>query len=393
MVPARTEEYGQPMRRLIEGWGDMLLAAAFAGLVLIQGLTEPDSSRERLLNVVAALVVFAVLTMRRQFPLLPLVLVAIAGVATFWIPESSDNEAYGFIGILAIYTAAAHTTGVATVVAGVLTVALTVTLMAADGESWNVGGVLFFSLLLGSPFLVGRLFRARRLRESALEEKTVALARERDERARAAVAEERTRIARELHDVVAHAVSVIVLQARGGRKLLDDEPEEARTAFDTIERTGQQALGEMRRLLGALRAGDELLALAPQPSLSRLDALVDDVMRAGLPVEVRIEGEPRPLPPGIDVSAFRIVQEALTNALRHAGPARAIVALRYDEDGIDVEVADDGTAPSSSNGDGAGHGLAGIRERVAVYGGDFAAGRRPEGGYAIRARLPYAAER
>jgi signal transduction histidine kinase len=391
MVPVRAEEYGQCMRRVIEGWGDLLLAGACALLVLIQGVTEPNSNRERLANVVAALVVFAVLAVRRRFPLLPLVLLATVVAADFWVPESSDNEAYGFIAILAIYTAAAHTTGVATLVAGALTAAATVALMAADGESWNLGGILFFSLLLGSPFLVGRLFRARRLREAALEDRTVALARERDERARAAVAEERARIARELHDVVAHAVSVMVLQARGGRKVLGGNPDEARGAFDTIERTGQQALTEMRRLLGALRADDEELALAPQPSLSRLDALAAEVTRAGLPVDVRVEGEPTELPPGVDVSGFRIVQEALTNALRHAGPARALVRVRYGDGELDIEVSDDGAG--SANGSGGGHGLVGIRERVAVYGGDFDAGRRPEGGYAVRARLPYTDER
>jgi signal transduction histidine kinase len=183
----------------------------------------------------------------------------------------------------------------------------------------------------------------------------------------------------------------MVLQARGGRKVLGGDPDQARGAFDTIERTGQQALTEMRRLLGALRADDEELALAPQPSLSRLDALAAEVTRAGLPVDVRVEGEPTELPPGVDVSGFRIVQEALTNALRHAGPARALVFVRYGDGELDIEVSDDGAG--SANGSGGGHGLVGIRERVAVYGGDFDAGRRPEGGYAVRARLPYADQR
>ena len=284
-----------------------------------------------------------------------------------------------------------HTDGIATIIAAALTVVFTVALMITDGESWNLGGFLFFGLLIGTPFVVGRAIRYRRLRETALEETNVALARERDERARAAVAEERTRIARELHDVVAHAVSVMVLQARGGRALLDTEPSESREAFDTIERTGRQALGEMRRLLGQLRAEDEELALAPRPSLSRLSSLADEVTRAGLPVEIRIEGEPAELPAGVDVSAFRIVQEALTNALKHAGPARAVVAVRYGDGEVDIEVADDGRG--GANGDGTGHGLTGIRERVALYGGDFAAGAQRQGGYAVRARLPYEVER
>jgi signal transduction histidine kinase len=391
MVARESAEYGARMRRFVERWGDMLLAGGFAGLVLIQGLTEAASGLQRLAAVAAALVVFVALAFRRRFPLVPLAAATAIAVGEIGLPDGSDNEAFGFIAILAIYTAAAHTEGTGMVAAAILTATFWVALMITDGDSWNLGGVLFFGLLLGSPFVAGRAIRYRRLREAALEETTVALARERDERARAAVAEERTRIARELHDVVAHAVSVMVLQARGGRKLLDDEPDEARAAFDTIERTGRQALGEMRRLLGKLRAEDEELALAPQPSLSRLEALAAEVTRAGLPVELRIEGEPEELPPGVDLSAYRIVQEALTNALKHAGPARAVVAVRYGDGELDIEVADDGRG--EPNGDGTGHGLAGIRERVSILGGDFAAGGRQRGGYRVRARLPYEVER
>jgi signal transduction histidine kinase len=186
---------------------------------------------------------------------------------------------------------------------------------------------------------------------------------------------------------VAHAISVIVLQARGGRKVLDAEPEEARQALDAIERTAAQALGEMRRLLGLLRESDEEAALAPQPSLARLDELAAQVSAAGLQVELSIEGGPVELPPGVDLSAYRIVQEALTNALKHAGPATARVTVRYGEDGLDLEVSDDGVG--SANGHAPGHGLTGIRERVAVFGGDVESGERADGGFAVRARLPY----
>jgi signal transduction histidine kinase len=391
MVTDESLQYRPRMSAFVQRWGDLLLAAAIAALVLIQGVVEAGSAAGRLGYVASGLVLFAVLLYRRRFPLVPLAGVTALVIADIWLPDAADSEAYGFVAVLAVYTAAAHTDGLATVVGAALTVTFTAGLMAADGESWNLGGILFFGLLLGSPFVVGRAIRYRRLREAALEETNVALARERDERARAAVAEERTRIARELHDVVAHAVSVMVLQARGGRAMLDSEPAESRQAFDTIERTGRQALGEMRRLLGQLRADDEELALAPQPSLSRLDALADEVSRAGLPVELRIEGEPAELPAGVDVSAFRIVQEALTNALKHAGPARAIVAVRYGDGEVDIEVADDGRG--SANGIGGGHGLMGIQERVAIYGGDFAAGASRTGGYAVRARLPYEVER
>ena len=252
---------------------------------------------------------------------------------------------------------------------------------------WNQGSVLdllgnltFFTAIFGGTWLAGRAMRRRRGREREL-------ILEREEKARPAVLEERTRIARELHDVVAHAVSVIVLQARGARHALGKEPDDARDAIDAIEETATQALGEMRRLLGLLRADDEEVALAPQPSLAHLDTLVAHVRDAGLPVEVRVEGRPRELAPGVDLSAYRIVQEALTNALKHAGQARARVVVHYGDEVLELEVADTG-AGDANGGGGGGHGLAGMRERVAVFGGELESGPRSEGGFAVRARLP-----
>jgi signal transduction histidine kinase len=260
-----------------------------------------------------------------------------------------------------------------------------------DPESLNVGAIIFFGMLFGVPWSVGRMVYHRRQREVALEERADMLEREQEQRARAAVAEERTRIARELHDVVAHAISVVVVQARGGRRMLDTEPGEARGAFDTIERTSTQALAEMRRLLGLLRSDDEQLALAPQPSLARLDALADQVRLSGLPVEIERVGDPVELPPGVDLSAYRIVQEALTNALKHAGPARVRVVVRFGVDDLELEILDDG--PGGANGRGTGHGLIGIHERVAVVGGEVQTGPRVGGGFVVRARLPYSDER
>jgi signal transduction histidine kinase len=173
--------------------------------------------------------------------------------------------------------------------------------------------------------------------------------------------------------------------------MIETEPAEARQAFDSIETTAQSALTEMRRLLGMLRSDDEQLALAPQPSLENLDSLVAQVREAGLPVEVSVEGEQVALPPGVDLSAYRIVQEGLTNALKHAGPARARVYVRYRPDDVEVEIVDDG--PGKQNGDRRGHGLTGVRERVALHGGELDVGRVPEGGYALRARLPLGSTR
>jgi signal transduction histidine kinase len=254
---------------------------------------------------------------------------------------------------------------------------------ASDGTGITADTVIFYTLLLSTPWAAGRAVRQRRLRDRELElEKG---------RAAAAIVEERARIARELHDVVAHSISVMVIQARGGRRVLESEPADARDAFAVIESTGQQALDEMRRLVGMLRSGEETLPLAPQPSLKELGTLVEQVRAAGLPVQVAVEGEPRDLPPGVDLSAFRIVQEALTNALTHAGPARARVVLRYRADELELEISDDG--PGTGDGSGSGYGLVGLRERVLVYGGELQAGRQPGGGYALRVRLPFRSAR
>jgi signal transduction histidine kinase len=191
-----------------------------------------------------------------------------------------------------------------------------------------------------------------------------------------------------MHDVVAHSLSVMVVQAEAAEAMLDADPERARRPLAAVQETGRSALGELRRMLGVLREmAEEGPALAPQPGLDGLDALVGQVRAAGLPVTVRIKGEPRPLPPGIDLSAYRIVQEGLTNALKHAGPARAEVLVAYDDDELELRVSDDGRG-YDPDADGAGHGLVGMRERVALYGGSLDAGPLPEGGFALSARLP-----
>ncbi len=364
--------------------GDAALAIALVAITLAQTWLLDMPAAEKL-GASAAFVVLGVLTaLRVRMPVRFLaVLVCLAVLGALLPKRFSDIESAGFFVLLAVYSGAAHTSGRRTIATGTLTIVLALTTLIADPEETNVSSIVYVAFLFGSPWIAGRTIRRRRLRERDLEREKRA--------AESAIEEERARIARELHDVVAHAISVIVVQARGGRRLLDTEPEETRNALATIERSGQQALVEMRRLVGLLRESDEELALAPQPSLSHLDALIESVRAAGLPVDLAVVGDPVELPPGVDLSAYRIVQEALTNALKHAGPARARIRLRYEPDGLEVEVADDGAG--SANGDGAGHGLAGIRERVAVYGGEVEAGRRSEGGYALRARLPYASAR
>ncbi|WP_093612357.1 sensor histidine kinase [Actinoplanes philippinensis] len=242
------------------------------------------------------------------------------------------------------------------------------------------------------------LRRARLRHERAMGERGWLLERERAAAARAAVDEERARIAHELHDIVSHNVSVMIVQAGAAREVLATMPAEAGAALAAVERAGRDTMTELRNLLGLLApdpAGGEDPGLAPQPTLARLSPLVDRIAFAGLPVEVRVSGEPRPLPTGIDVTAFRIVQEALTNALKHGSGGKAEVTIRYAEHALRVEVLTTGPSvltgdvpPAAPPGDGAGRGLAGLRERVAVYGGDLDARRRLGGGFRVRARLP-----
>lgn len=249
------------------------------------------------------------------------------------------------------------------------------------------GDFVFLGAIMAVVWALGAGLHERSLRADELEERADRLEEEREERARAAVAQERARIARELHDVVSHSISVIAVQTGSmRRRLRHDRPDEA-TELLATEQTARQALAEMRRMLGLLRTEEDSAALAPQPGLDHVGALVKQVGEAGLPVELDVSGEARPLPPGLDLAAYRIVQEGLTNVLRHAGPARARVAVRYGDRELELEVADDGSGPGP-DGNGAGHGIIGMRERVALYGGSLATGPGDGGGFVVRAVLP-----
>jgi signal transduction histidine kinase len=364
--------------------GDQALAIVLSGFGLagVALLEVPVGTRVADAALVIVLGIAAAWRARAPLLLLGLILAVSLATAVLGLPAeegtATSAAVFGFL-LLAVYTAAAHTSGNDRLVAGAMTVGIYLPeLLLPDPSAVNPDSVVFLALLAGAPWAAGTAVRSRRLKDRELEHERA--------RAAAAIVEERARIARELHDVVAHSISVMVLQARGGRRVLDSEPADAREAFAAIEGTGQQALDEMRRLLVMLRRSDEELALAPQPTLRELDGLVEQVQAAGLPVQLDIEGEPRDLPPGVELSAFRIVQEALTNALRHAGPARARVVIRYGADDLELEIADDG--PGVGNGSGAGYGLLGLRERVSVYGGELEAGRQAGGGYALRVRLP-----
>jgi signal transduction histidine kinase len=287
----------------------------------------------------------------------------LAVVASTFLLGLQPNHRLGLAGLALVYAAG-----------------IVITLNDPQGD-W--GDSAFVMLAITVAWIAAYALR-RRLDHAAELERRARVTREEAVRA---VDEERQRIARELHDVVAHSISVMTVQAGGVRRLLRPEQEREREALQAIEDTGRQALAEMRRLLGILKGANETAALAPQPSLRSLEQLLAQVREAGLPVVLEVEGERLEVPPGVDLSAYRIVQEALTNALKHAGPARAKVKVCYRDDCVEVEVANDGRSVLLGAGDG--HGVAGMRERVALYGGTLQSGPRDDGsGYVVRAKLP-----
>jgi signal transduction histidine kinase len=375
---------------------DATLAAALGVLAAAEiSFSEGPNEAPRLVLSGAALAATGALAWRRRAPFAA-AFAALATITVFsafwrtsglWIPLAA---------VIAMYSVAAYSTlrpalaaAAVWVVGGALATA-----QESNDTVWQfIGNYVFLLAFLGlGPWLVGRAQRRRQLRAAVLEDRAAAAERDSRELAQAAVAEERLRIARELHDVVGHALGVIVVQAGAERATLREPRGPTHETLLTIERTGRDALNEMRRLLELMRRDDETVALAPQPSLARLPALVDKVRAAGLQVEVQTEGEPRALPVGVDLSAYRIVQEALTNALKHASPARAKVLVRFGDQDLELEITDDGPGPVTAP-NGAGHGLVGMRERVAVHHGSMRTGARPGGGYAVAVRLPYESAR
>ena len=373
---------------------DWLIALALGGLVLGE-MSFSSFAGPRPVNALLFLSVCLTLLWRRRAPLVMLfIAVAVLGIqANFFDPPNQPPLSTFIILLVVFYSAAAYGDGRRAVIGAAVAFMMEIVIIDIPrflaGE--NPGDIIPAWVIYVIFWFVGRTIRQRQLQAVELEDRATRLEIEREEHARAAVAEERSRISRELHDVVAHSVSVIVVQAQAAQRLLEGEQREARQALGSIETTGRQALTEMRRLLGILRRTEAELVLAPQPSLSQLDALIEQLRASGLPVELRIEGEAKPLPPGVDLSAYRIVQEALTNSLKHAGPSHAQVVIHYRANELALEITDDGTG--NGEGGGAGQGLIGMRERVTLYGGVFQSGRRESGGYSVRARLPLDSDR
>jgi len=373
-------------------WFDALIVLAALGGALEIALNQDDPTAPNLplalsLPLEAALTL--ILLARRRFPFAAPAGALIAGAVLSFV--DGELVTFSFAGFLAAL-AAAFLLGMlpdrrqAMIGMAVMFAALVVLIgndpNPASGEVFAIP-LVFLAVWLGGFGLGRKLEQAQ-----AAEERATRMELQREAEARGAVAEERARIARELHDVVGHSVSVMTVQASGVRRLLKPDQEREREALLIVEQAGREALAEMRRLVGVLRRPEEAPALAPQPSLQHLDRLIEQARDAGLPVDVQIEGDATELPAGIDLTAYRLVQEGLTNAIKHAKATRAEVVVRYGPHTLELVVSDDGRGFSGGSSDGGGHGLVGMRERVAVYGGTLEAGARPEGGYTLHARLP-----
>ena len=354
-------------------------------------IARADLPRAWWLLMPAALLYTLPLLLRRRWPFaMPVVVIVVQVVVSFLDVPGGRRENWGVVAyVLAFWVFAAYNplrravAGLGVALAGIVVVTFEDVRVPAD-EAWSVA-------LVGSlTWLAGAVLRQRGLHADEAEARAAAL--ERDHReTEAAVADERARIARELHDVVAHSVSVMTVQAGAARMLLNTDPRRAVAPLLAVEETGRQALAELRRLLGILRTNEGETGVVPQPGIGDLPGLVESVREAGLRVELVEDGEVRPMTPGLGLTAYRIVQEALTNTLKHAGAEHAVVTMTYGAEQLGIEVRDDGRGAHLAAGQGGpgGHGLAGMRERAAVYGGVLEAG--PEsggGGFCVRASLP-----
>jgi signal transduction histidine kinase len=372
-------------------WVDALILAGIAGAtsVAVRSHGEPHGPEGPLwLDLLIIAGFYGPLFFRRRFPMgAPLVAAGVVAITSFADPRLPQTEFAFYLAALGIslwFGLRPDRRHALAGLAALQIVSLIVNLN--DPKNPPVGDYLWSAITFTIAWILGFALGGR-LRETDTARRLAEQAEaEREEQARLAVAEERARIARELHDVVGHSVSVMTVQASAVRRLLEEDQEKEREALLVVERTGREALAEMRRMVGVLRRPDEAPALAPQPSLDRIEQLVAHTRETGLPVELRIEGTPVELPAGIDTTAYRIVQEALTNAVKHARASKAEVVVRYDNGRVQLTVSDDGRG--GGDGGGSGHGLVGMRERVSVYGGELEAGPQDGGGFRLRATLP-----
>jgi len=393
------------MTQQIERWlafmlrnrrADLVLSAGFVIALEVCFVLSNAKRGPVALNVIVLAGMGAALTLRRRAPLgMTFAAFGLASILTIFcthVPYLITAIPYLMFVAYSLGVFSAQPRASIGIGVGVVTVAI-LSLVQDHNAGDAVFPTVFFCFL---PWLAGRTMHGRLLiaREGA--EKAARLETDREERARRAVVDERARIARELHDVVAHSLTVMVIQAGAARRIVEQDPERAAGVARVIKQMSREALDEMRRLVGVMTPDGEPAALAPQPTMQHVDSLVIRARAAGLKVELTIDGERPELPAGVDTSAYRVVQEALVNAIKYAPTARAKVAIRYGETELELDVSDDGGGSAYSDGDGdgaalsGGHGLTGMRERVSLYGGELESGPRDGGGFRIRARFPLA---
>src|SRR6266511_2840103 len=375
-------------------WFDAAIAAlAIEGMLeLIIGRDNPNSAKTLWFALPAIAILVSPIFFRRRFPF--------AGPAAYWLLAAAimfiDWRPIPFavslfpVGLTVAFLLGNLRKAVQAGI-GLLIVVVSAVIVVYEIPGHTTAELIFIPVEFAIAWVAGFALRERAEQAEAAELRATLAERERDAAARIAVAEERVRIARELHDIVAHAVSVMVLQVGAVRHKLPDALAEDSDALRGVEQAGRTALAEMRGLLAAMRRDGEEAELTPQPGLDGLDSLLEEIERAGLPVQLHVDGEPVALPRGIDLSAYRIVQEGLTNALKHARASNAEVTVRYRPDELQIEISDNGEGSSTSNG--LGHGLVGVRERVKIYGGQMSAGSANGSGFILSTRLPLSAER
>lgn len=372
--------------RLVDGSLGGLLAVV--SLIAVLPMAQASRREPDVWFVALTLLMTLPIAYRRTAPDFVMMTTGAATVAYYLLGYPDTLAAIGTL--IALYSVAAHGNRKIAVQALIGTaIGLSVSVLVTDPGNFTLQVLVSNYIIYGTAWVIGDNVRTRRAYTHELEARAERLEQERETKSREAIIDERRRIAREMHDVVAHSVSVMVVQAGAARRILDSKPSQARDALSSIETTGRQALAEMRRLTGVLRR-EEHADKTPQPGLSYLEKLIEQTREAGLPVEVTVQGQPYELPQGADLSAFRIVQEALTNSLKHAGPSHATVCITYSSSKLELRVTDDGrgAAERLSNGSMDGHGLVGMRERVAMFGGELKTGPLPGGGYEVKATLP-----
>jgi signal transduction histidine kinase len=367
---------------------DRLLVVALIAVAWLDLATNADLEGPLWLNLAVMTAIALSFLWRRSRPMVTVV-ATLGGlsVMSIWLTQPPNMITAVLMLVIVAYAASRHLVGRLSVAALVIGIGVIVILAMIYDPNDVFFPVAFFWVI---PWLVGRTIRNQTMLARELAEKAERARHARDEDERQAIAVERSRIARELHDVLAHNLSVMVVQASAARRIVDSQPDRAVEVAAVIERTGREALAEIRHLFGAVRRG-EGDDLSGPPSITRVDGLARRARAAGLGVELRVVGEPVALPAGIDLTAYRIVQEALTNALKHAGSARASVTVSYEPNELVLTIEDDGEGSREAielGEAGGGHGLVGMRERAALYGGLVQAGRRRGGGFAVRARLP-----